>query len=130
MVRSVSALVRYNVRRPSRRCVTRPTFQSTCRCFETEGCSSSSASAISLTDRSSDAMSSRMCRRRGSATALKGSEVVAARGMLLIYSYIGICQAAGRLVGFVGRLIEDAERRGRPYHGTVLEWSAVPCGQL
>lgn len=34
-----------------------------------------------------------MSRRRGSATALKASEVVAARGMLRIYSHIGICQA-------------------------------------
>lgn len=34
-----------------------------------------------------------MSRRRGSATALKASEVVAARGTVLIYSHIGICQA-------------------------------------
>ena len=78
--------------RPSRLAVTRPTSRSTCRCFDTEGCSSSSASAISPTERSSAAMNSRMCRRRGSATALKGSEVVEARGTNLIYSYMGICQ--------------------------------------
>jgi hypothetical protein len=34
-----------------------------------------------------------MSRRRGSATALKASEVVAARGMNKLYSYMGICQA-------------------------------------
>src|SRR5262245_15068868 len=33
------------------------------------------------------------CRRRGSAMALKTSVVVAARGMLLLYSHMGICQA-------------------------------------
>src|SRR5215470_7198969 len=33
-----------------------------------------------------------MSRRRGSATALKASEVVAALGMPPIYSHIGICQ--------------------------------------
>src|SRR5579871_1682598 len=33
-----------------------------------------------------------MSRRRGSATALKASEVVEARGMDSIYSHIGICQ--------------------------------------
>jgi hypothetical protein len=34
-----------------------------------------------------------MSRRRGSATALNASEVVAALAMLSIYSHIGICQA-------------------------------------
>jgi hypothetical protein len=34
-----------------------------------------------------------MSRRRGSATALKASEVVEARGMNPIYSHMGICQA-------------------------------------
>src|SRR5580692_2528922 len=33
-----------------------------------------------------------MSRRRGSATALKASEVVEARGMSPIYSHMGICQ--------------------------------------
>ena len=51
----------------------------------TDGCSSSSASAISVTDRSSDAMNSRICRRRGSAIALKGSELVEARAMDCLY---------------------------------------------
>ena len=74
-------------RRPSRLTVTRPTSRSTCRCFETDGCSSSSASAISPTERSSAAMNSRMCRRRGSAMALNGSDVVEARGMSCIYIF-------------------------------------------
>jgi len=34
-----------------------------------------------------------MSRRRGSATALNASEVVAALATLSIYSHIGICQA-------------------------------------
>ena len=38
--------------------------------------------------------SSIICRRRGSAMALKTSEVVAARGMAGLYSCIGICQEA------------------------------------
>ena len=51
---------------------------------------------MSLTDRSSPAMNSRMCRRRGSAMALNGSDVVEARGMaMVIHSHIGICQEAG-----------------------------------
>jgi hypothetical protein len=35
---------------------------------------------------------SKTFRRFGSATALKGSKVVGVRAMLLLYSYIGICQ--------------------------------------
>lgn len=34
-----------------------------------------------------------MSRRRGSATALNASDVVAALAISVIYSYIGICQA-------------------------------------
>ena len=60
MLRSVSALIRYIVRRPSRRTYTSPTSRRTCRCFDTDGCPSSSASAMSVTDRSSPAMNSRM----------------------------------------------------------------------
>ena len=83
-----------NTVRPSRRAVTRPTLLSTCRCFETDGWFSASASAISDTDRSSPAMNSRMCRRRGSAIALNGSEVVDARATSkVIHSHMGICQA-------------------------------------
>ena len=40
---------------------------------------------MSVTDRSSPAMNSRMWRRRGSAIALKGSEVVEARAMRSLY---------------------------------------------
>src|SRR5258708_9966631 len=78
--------------RPSRRTVTRPTSFKTRRCLETEGCSSDKASTIWLTVRSSEARKDRMSRRRGSATALKASEVVEARGMGRIYTHIGICQ--------------------------------------
>ena len=43
IVRSGSGLVRYSVLRPSRRASTRPTSSSTCRCFDADGWSSSSA---------------------------------------------------------------------------------------
>src|SRR5258708_7787379 len=78
--------------RPSRRTVTRPTSFRTRRCLETEGCWRERASTIWLTVRSSKARNDRMSRRRGSATALKASEVVEARGMGRIYTHIGICQ--------------------------------------
>src|SRR5580704_12836101 len=47
---------------------------------------------MSLTARSWATRKERMSRRRGSATALKASEVVEARGMRGLYSYTGICQ--------------------------------------
>src|SRR5215469_9363601 len=47
---------------------------------------------MSPTGRSCNARNARMSRRRGSATALNVSEVVEARGMRPIYSYMGICQ--------------------------------------
>ncbi len=37
---------------------------------------------------------SRICLLRGSATALKASTVVAARGMEGLYAYMGICQSS------------------------------------
>src|SRR5438270_9380370 len=77
--------------RPFRRTRTSPTSRNTRRCFETEGCSSRSATTICPTSRSSFARYLRISRRRGSATALNGSEVVAALAMSKIYSYIGIC---------------------------------------
>src|SRR5918999_569084 len=49
-----------------------------------------------LTGRSPPARTSRICRRRGSATALNASAVVAARAMRESYSHIGICQAPRR----------------------------------
>src|ERR1700757_4149618 len=79
--------------RPFLRTRTSPTSRSTFRCFETEGCSSPIRTTRSPTGSSTVAKCSRISRRRGSATALKGSEVVAARAMMkTIYSYIGICQ--------------------------------------
>src|SRR6476660_8728996 len=50
----------------------------------------------SLTERSPRASRSRICRRRGSATALKASELVAERAMRRVYSDMGICQARKR----------------------------------
>src|SRR5215472_10680382 len=76
-----SALVRYSMRRPSRRTLTKPTSRSTRRCLETEGCSRFRLSTMSPTGRSCSARKLRISRRRGSATALKASEVVAALGM-------------------------------------------------
>src|SRR3954468_2206644 len=75
---------------PSRRTETRPTSFKTRRCLDTDGCPIPSASTISPTVRSSNARNVRMSRRRGSATALKASEVVVARGMKTIYTHIGI----------------------------------------
>src|SRR5262245_34946866 len=62
-------------------------------------------------------MNSRIRRRRGSATALKGSETVDARGMLfLIYSYMGICQAA---------LFWDDDALTVPRHNADSKWGAT-----
>src|SRR3954463_9323844 len=82
---------------PSRRTETRPTSFRTRRCLDTDGCPIPSASAMSPTVRSSNARNVRMSRRRGSATALKASDVVVARGMELIYTHIGICKAETEL---------------------------------
>src|SRR5208283_1282076 len=87
------ALVRYSMCRPSRRTSTRPTSNSTRKCLETEGCGKSSRATMSPTGRSWATSKPRMSRRRGSATALKASEVVVARAMRQSYSHIGICQA-------------------------------------
>ena len=52
---------------------------------------------IEETDRSSPASSSRMCRRRGSAMALNGTDRVDARGMsAVIHSHMGMCQTPSR----------------------------------
>src|SRR6202030_195834 len=82
---------------PSRRTATRPTSFRTRRCLETLGCSKPSAVTMSPTGRSWRARKERIARRRGSATALKASELVEARGMEPIYTHIGICQE-----GFLG----------------------------
>jgi hypothetical protein len=50
------------------------------RCLETLGCSKPSVVTMSPTGRSCRARKERIARRRGSATALKASEVVEARG--------------------------------------------------
>src|SRR5215467_5962691 len=87
-------LRRYMRCRPSSRDVTRPTARSTRRCFDTCGCARSSSSTRSFTGRSPLASTSRISRRRGSATALNASAVVATLAMGQLYAYMGICQDA------------------------------------
>jgi hypothetical protein len=77
---------------PFRRTRTNPTSRNTRRCFETDGCSIPNPATISPTGFSADAKKLKISLRRGSATALKASEVVAARAIPEIYTYIGICQ--------------------------------------
>jgi hypothetical protein len=55
------------------------------------GWASPSARTSSFTGRSPPARASRICRRRGSATALNASAVVAARATQQSYPYMGIC---------------------------------------
>src|SRR5215472_10581230 len=64
------------------------------RCFDTDGCGSPSAPTMSLTGRSSAARKARMSRRRGSAMALNGSDVVAARAMHQIICLYGNMSSA------------------------------------
>src|SRR3990172_4531561 len=66
---------------PCSRTSTSPTSRRTRRCLETAGCASPSSSTRSFTGRSRSASTSRICRLRGSATALNASAVVAARAM-------------------------------------------------
>src|SRR3954470_8400043 len=111
--------------RPLRRTRTRPTSRNTFRCFETEGCSNFIRTTRSPTGSSDTARYSRISRRRGSATALKVSEVVDALAIdeANIYSHMGICQAlkkkeppelsffkTGRCISFPAR-ITDFHRR-------------------
>src|SRR5579883_2479072 len=112
-----SGFARYSICLPSRRTRTSPTSFRTFRCFETEGCSKPSAATISPTGRSCNARKLRISRRRGSATALKASDVVAARGMVPIYSYIGICQAF-----FSAKFVRDPGARSGQSHDHDLEW--------
>src|SRR5687768_10353253 len=79
---------RYSRCRPSSRTATAPTSRSTRRCLDTCGCDSPSVRTRSFTGRSPPTRASRICRRRGSATALNASVVVAARAMAgIIYRY-------------------------------------------
>src|SRR5688500_14638678 len=77
-------LRRYSRCRPSSRTSTAPTSRSTRRCLDTCGWARPSSATRSLTGRSPPARTSRICRRRGSATALKASAVVAARATAAI----------------------------------------------
>src|SRR5262245_61262331 len=72
---------------------TMPTLRSTPRCFDTAGCGSSIAATRAPTASAPrPANSSMICRRRGSAMALKTSAVVGARAMSPLYSRMGICR--------------------------------------
>src|SRR3954471_18241890 len=88
------ALVRYSLCRPLRRTCTRPTSRSTRRCLETDGWSSLIRPTMSPTGSSLTTSRPRISLRRGSATALNTSEVVAALAMKrTLHSHMGICQA-------------------------------------
>src|SRR5215471_10072777 len=109
------------VLRPSRRTDTRPTSRSTCRCFETDGCPISRASTISPTVRSSPARNSRMCRRRGSAMALNGSDVVEARATPLLYIPISEYVKTGlRRPAHLAHQVQDLARRVDAADGHLL----------
>src|SRR3954471_11416798 len=96
---SAGPLSRWTRCRPASRTSTAPTSRSTRRCLETWGWASPSAPTSSLTGRSPPARTSRISRRRGSATAVNASAVVAARAMhSIIYRY--------------GNASSRAERRG------------------
>jgi hypothetical protein len=76
---------------------------------------------MSPTGLSCSARQLRISRRRGSATALKASEVVAARGMSeIIYSYIGICQATAQ-AAYSGRRLRA---------GSTAAFNSLPRGWL
>src|SRR5918995_6604772 len=92
--------------RPCSRTSTAPTARSTRRCLDTWGWASPSRRTRSFTGRSPPARTSRICRRRGSAPALKASAVVAARAMRASYTYIDICQAADTIAD-VERAVHD-----------------------
>src|SRR6478736_5514605 len=81
-------LSRYTRKRPSSRTSTRPTSRRTFRCLDTCGWPSPSCATRSPTGRSPSTNTSRISRRRGSATALNTSAVVAARATRhIIYLY-------------------------------------------
>src|SRR5215218_7525747 len=90
---SARPLSRYSRCRPSSRTSTAPTARSTRRCLDTCGWASPSTRTRSFTGRSPPARTSRISRRRGSATALNASVVVAARATIESYTHIDICQA-------------------------------------
>ena len=84
---------RYIRCRPSSRTCTSPTSRSTRRCLDTCGCARPSRRRGRSPAARPSASRSRICRRRGSATALNASAVVAARAMgATLYADIGMCQ--------------------------------------
>src|SRR3990170_5511597 len=76
--------------RPCSRTSTSPTSRRTRRCLDTAGCASPSSSTRSFTGRSRSETTSRICRRRASATALNAPAVVAARAMAGRYMPISL----------------------------------------
>src|ERR671910_2473250 len=88
---------RYSRCRPSSRTSTAPTSRSTRRCLDTCGWASPSRRTRSFTGRSPPTRRSRICRRRGSATALNASAVVAALATApIIYPYGNMSTRADR----------------------------------
>src|SRR5919198_586576 len=95
-------LSRYSRWRPSSRTSTAPTSRRTRRCLDTCGWARPSSRTRSFTGRSPPARTSRSWRRRGSATALNASVVVAARATpRIVYPY-----------GNMSRLIRQHHARG------------------
>src|SRR5688572_14473659 len=88
-------LSRYSRCRPSSRTSTAPTSRSTRRCLDTCGWARPSSRTRSFTGRSPPVRRSRICRRRGSATALNASAVVAA--LAIVEHYIPIWEYVKRL---------------------------------
>src|SRR5205823_79474 len=100
--------------RPSSRTPTSPTSLSTRRCLETNGCARPISLTRSFTGRSPPERTSRICRRRGSATALNASAVVAARAMIELYAYMGICQGLSCSKPIAHRYRYEPRRHGPP----------------
>src|SRR4051794_27372793 len=96
---SARPLSRYPRRRPSSRASTRPTSRSTFRCLDTCGWPTPSAATRSFTGRSPPIRTSRISRRRGSATALNTSAVVAARATAVIIFPYGNVSSEDELGG-------------------------------
>src|SRR4051794_9608172 len=104
-------LSRYRRNRPSSRTSTRPTSRRTLRCLETCGWPSRSCPTRSPTGRSPARSTSKISRRRGSATALNTSAVVAALATTaIIFLYGNVSRREDQLRG----LERDLELRAVP----------------
>src|SRR3954451_21263342 len=112
MGRNAAPLSRYRRNRPSSRASTRPTSRSTFRCLDTCGWPTPSDATRSFTGRSPPIRTSRISRRRGSATALNTSAVVAARATaVIIFPYGNMSRVEDQL----GGLERDLELRAVPH---------------